>query len=51
MPDDLAQVVDAWANLPKPVQAGILAMIDEAFKATYKKDPIVNLVIGAPMSL
>ena len=32
IPDDLAQVVDAWDNLPKPVKAGILAMVREARK-------------------
>ena len=32
IPDDLAQVVDAWDNLPKPVKAGILAMVREAQK-------------------
>ena len=32
IPNDLTQVVDAWDNLPKPVKAGILAMVREARK-------------------
>jgi len=30
MPDDLAQVVDAWDTLPDAVKAGILAMVNAA---------------------
>jgi hypothetical protein len=30
MPDDLADVVTAWANLPAALRAGILAMVKAA---------------------
>ena len=30
--DDLAQVVNAWDNLPDPVKASILALVDTAHK-------------------
>jgi hypothetical protein len=29
-PADLQQIVDAWERLPKPVKAGILAMVNAA---------------------
>jgi hypothetical protein len=30
LPADLAAVIDAWPALPKPVKAGILAMVETA---------------------
>ena len=30
LPPDLASVVDAWDNLPEPIKAGILAMVEAA---------------------
>jgi hypothetical protein len=31
-PSDLAEVVAAWPTLPKPIQAGILAMVESSKK-------------------
>ena len=37
LPPDLAAVVDAWPNLPEPIRAGIVAMIQAASGGTGRR--------------